>query len=716
MFCGKYRLLATLGSGGMGTVYKVHQVFLDKDFALKTMDNRAVSDVAIQRFQQEAKAAALLNHPNLVHVHDFGLLDDDQPYLVMDLVDGVTFAEYLKLNGPLPVEHVASFFAPACFGLLAAHDQGLVHRDIKPGNIMVVTGLPLGAEQRIKVVDFGIAKFTGRDAGEIQALTATGEIFGSPLYMSPEQCTGGIIDHRSDIYSMGCVLFEMLTGTPPYFGQSALSTMMLHESGKPPTLKEASLGTDFPEALEHAVAKMLRRAPSERYQNIGLVATDLAAICKGGSIAIRGSTHEESRKKAGKEITISAVKLYILLAVTASVSSVIAWFGGAVFRQTQSQTSTSTSTQTSTPTLTSTPTQTSTPTPTPTPTPPSPSPPTSVLILNEKPVSSFPLSQGTLERDRKEIEMSGPIKATIVGPENAKQRTYVFPQCGIGTLLAYDPQNPLVEDRFVPQDFICKAQGSISVPISRGDLALSQMGGESVAAIKTPSIYSKISGKEFRKLFMSNSMDEYSMEMNQSQRTAQAQNMAEIMANLSGWSGLESLGLKQCILRTKSFDRMNKLVHLQNLILDKCDFDARELAAQPFLMKLKVLNLTALGDGGDQVVLQLSRSSTLHTLRLIVLSNSISPSSIEQLKHCPSLHKLIVRFKNTPVDDQMLKAISKLETVKKLELLECTLGIPQIRILSMCRGPDLIVLSASNYPSTQLKALIKQIDPRFVFK
>lgn len=677
VFCGKYRLLATLGSGGMGTVYKVHQVFLNKDYALKTMNARAVSDVAVQRFQLEAKTAALLDHPNLVHVHDFGLLDDDQPYLVMDLVNGITFAEYLKENGPLPVEHVAAFFAPACFGLLAAHDQGLVHRDIKPGNIMVVTGLPLGSEQSIKVFDFGIAKYTGRDNGEIQALTATGEIFGSPLYMSPEQCTGGVIDHRSDIYSMGCVLFEMLTGTPPYFGQSALSTMMLHESGKPPTLKEASLGTDFPEALEHVVAKMLRKAPSDRYQNIGLVATDLAAICRGGAIAISSSTHESTPKKSGKQITISANKLFVLMAATALIPSVLAWFGGAAFKQSQM-------------------------------------PKRTIPAELEKPFLPGPTPIRSLESNRKEIENSGPIKASIVGPEGARKRTYVFPQCGIGTLIFYDPNNPLVEEKYVPEDKKCMAQGLVTVPVSKGDLGLSQMSGESVAAIKTPSIYSKISGNEFRKLFISNASDEYSMDMNPDARAAQSQNMAKILANLSGWSGLEALGLRQCILRTPAFDAMNHLKALRYLSLDKCDFDERELARQPFLTRMKRLQFTALGDNSDEVVRQIAHSSTIQQLRLIAPSGMISASAIEQLSQCPHLEKLNIRFKDATVDDRMLQAICKLKTLRELHLLECKLSLQQIKLLSTYRGPSAIVLSGTRHP-LDLQAAMKQIDPRIGF-
>ncbi|CAN5172417.1 hypothetical protein BH10CYA1_BH10CYA1_39050 [soil metagenome] len=688
MFSGKYRLLSKLGSGGMGTVYKVHQIFLNKDFALKTMDSRVASDVSLQRFQLEAKAAALLNHPNLVHVHDFGLLDDEQPYLVMDLVNGITFAEHLKESGPISVKNVAAYFAPACFGLLAAHEQGLVHRDIKPGNIMVVTGLPLGSEPSIKVVDFGIAKQTSRDSGEIQALTATGEIFGSPLYMSPEQCIGGAIDHRSDIYSLGCVLFEMLTGTPPYFGQSALSTMMLHESGKPPSLKEASLGTDFPEALERVVAKMLRKAPAERYQNLGLVAHDLAAISRGIDVSTsdrRSTNATKPEKHSNREITISANKLYGLLAVTALIPAVLAWICGSAFKQSQTSTTIVSAAQN----LSVTPS-----------------------AANEQNVSRS-------ELERQQIEKSGPIKASIVvGSDGAKLRMYVFPNCGIGTLFTYDSRNPLLRES--ETSVICQAQGTTYVPVSKGDLSFRLTSTSASAAVKTPSIFSKISGQEFRKLYISSAADaadEPVGDLAVKARSSRAKNFANVLANLSGWKGLETLDLKQCILRTQAFAELNRLENIQNLGLDSCDFDAQEFVKQPFLVRLKSLSITALeAADGDQVIRQLARSSAINSLGLIVLPNgSMSAAALEQLRFCPNLHKLVIRFKNNKVADDVVKAICQFKNVSHLYLSECTLSIDQIKMFSQFRGSRLVGLSIASYPSMEVRAQIKKIDPGVVF-
>ncbi|RTL45270.1 MAG: serine/threonine protein kinase [Candidatus Melainabacteria bacterium] len=280
---GRYRVESVLGSGGMGVVYRVTQMFVDKEFALKTLIKDQISEVKLRRFQQEARAVFALDHPNIVAVKDFGIIEDMTPFLVMELIEGETLSARLKRSGRLTLEEAIPIFVQTCFGLGYAHDQGIVHRDIKPSNIMVIDGIESGAEGSIKILDFGIAKFSQHDCGEIQSLTKTGEVFGSPFYMSPEQCVGERVDHRADVYSLGCVLFEALTGTPPCVGESALSTMMQHQIGKVPTLKEASMGLEFPPELEKIVAKMLDKSPDKRYQKLGLVAHHLAALRKGGS-------------------------------------------------------------------------------------------------------------------------------------------------------------------------------------------------------------------------------------------------------------------------------------------------------------------------------------------------------------------------------------------------------------------------------------------------
>jgi len=273
MIAGRYKIISLIGQGAMGSVYAVEQVFLQKRFALKTLNPIAATDVVLRRFHNEAQTTSRLDHPNLVQSIDFGLIDNNQPFLVMDYVEGQTLSHFLRERGKLSVEMALQIFIPICFAIGYAHQEGVVHRDIKPGNILLAESDSIATDFIPKIVDFGISKLAGAD--EKQALTRTGEVFGTPLYMSPEQCAGSKIDKRSDIYSLGCVMFEALTGSAPFVGPTALETMMKHTHAQLPTMKEASLGTEFPGALENIIAKMLARDPKDRYQSCLEVAEDL---------------------------------------------------------------------------------------------------------------------------------------------------------------------------------------------------------------------------------------------------------------------------------------------------------------------------------------------------------------------------------------------------------------------------------------------------------
>jgi serine/threonine protein kinase len=329
---GRYEVISRLGKGGMGLVYRVKQVLLNKEFALKTIDKNCMTEIAIRRFQQEARTTFSLDHPNIITVNDFGLLDDQTPFLVMELLNGETLGERLKRVGVLTVEEAIPIFVQVCFGIAYAHECGIVHRDIKPNNIMLLKGLPAGAEGSVKILDFGVAKLAGNEAGEIQALTRTGEIFGSPLYMSPEQCAGFKVDHRADIYSLGCVLFESLTGTAPFVGDTALSTMMKHQTEATPSLREASLGGRFPKGIEDIVAKMLVKAPDQRYQTVGMVAQDLGALKRGESISHLTQTQMVSMAQAKKTISMTRSSYYGRMFVVAVVAAALGYGAASMLR------------------------------------------------------------------------------------------------------------------------------------------------------------------------------------------------------------------------------------------------------------------------------------------------------------------------------------------------------------------------------------------------
>jgi serine/threonine protein kinase len=316
----RYKIISVIGQGAMGCVYKVEQILLKKQLALKTLHSVVPSDSTRVRFQKEAQATSRLEHPNLARAIDFGLLEDGHPFFVMEFVEGPTLCDQLKSVGRLPIDVALEIFIPICFAMDYAHQAGIIHRDIKPGNIILIPSHDPKSPFIPKIVDFGIAKIES----DGQALTKTGEIFGTPLYMSPEQCDGVGISHQSDIYSLGCVLYESLTGAPPFQGQSALSTMMQHRSATPPSLKEASLGLEFPETLEKIVAKMLAKDPNDRYQSCLQVAEDLIALKQGSPALVQENVVQKEQPHIK-----TASRRYVGLTIAAAVLAVAA--AGIVF-------------------------------------------------------------------------------------------------------------------------------------------------------------------------------------------------------------------------------------------------------------------------------------------------------------------------------------------------------------------------------------------------
>lgn len=270
----KYKVLALLGRGGMGAVYLAHHLTLDKDVALKTFATTSLSDETKQRFKREAQALGKLKHRNIVQVFDFGIANG-LPYYTMEHLDGESVAERIARNGPLNIEEAIYVFSELCHGLSFCHKNGVVHRDIKPGNIFLELQSSTSDDiAGVKLVDFGIAALADTAVGEIQKLTAAGTVFGSPLYMSPEQSMGLKVDARSDIYSSGCALFEMLTGKPPFRAATAFATMLCHQDVPAPTLAEAG-GLEqeqtYPDWLEELVGELLAKDPAVRPQSFSEV-------------------------------------------------------------------------------------------------------------------------------------------------------------------------------------------------------------------------------------------------------------------------------------------------------------------------------------------------------------------------------------------------------------------------------------------------------------
>gem|GEM_PF-621162 len=273
---GHYVYKGLLGVGGMGVVYKALNSYLDKVVAIKTLKGKRYNEKELLRFQQEGKLLAKLVHPNLVSVMDFGINQAQEPYMVLEYLQGESLAEMLKEEGILELDLALELTRQTAAGLAHAHSFGAVHRDIKPGNIFVTQSRE---GPRVKVFDFGIAKlFFMDDPGARADLTKTGEIFGSPLYMSPEQALGKSLDERSDLYSLGCVLYEALVGKPPIVGQSAMETIFKHVSEIPLSLAVACPTKKYPAAVQQLLDLLLAKEREDRLQSAEQLERLLQAI------------------------------------------------------------------------------------------------------------------------------------------------------------------------------------------------------------------------------------------------------------------------------------------------------------------------------------------------------------------------------------------------------------------------------------------------------
>ncbi|HJT27684.1 MAG TPA: serine/threonine-protein kinase [Pyrinomonadaceae bacterium] len=277
---GKYRIDARLNEGGMGTVYRGCHVLMDKTVAIKVLrPSLAADEKIVARFSREARAASRITHPNAISVTDFGEDESGHVFLVMEFLSGRTLRHVIREEGPLPLARVVDITRQVGDALNAAHEQGIVHRDLKSDNIMLVDTM---TGDHAKVLDFGIAKINEPDGAVDTNLTAPNLVIGTPQYMSPEQCSQDVeIDARSDIYSLGVILFEMLVGHVPFSGDSPTIVMMKHlQEPVPSVLEERS---DLPASVARVVARAMAKVRDNRYQNVADLIEDLT-IASGMTI------------------------------------------------------------------------------------------------------------------------------------------------------------------------------------------------------------------------------------------------------------------------------------------------------------------------------------------------------------------------------------------------------------------------------------------------
>ena len=303
----KFEILELIGSGGMATVYKARHIHLDKTVVLKIM--KTTSKSGLVRFHQEAKILSKLEHPHISRIFDFGLSANNEPFLALEYLEGDTLTEILKRKNSLEPELAVRLIAQICDALIYIHEIGVIHRDVKPGNIIVQD---IEQTPKALLLDFGIAKLLTE--GEDQSQTPSGVPIGTPAYMSPEQADGQIANKKMDQYSLGCVLFEAIAGAPPLAGDSPIETLRLRQQNAPPLVSSVASNT-VPEMLDRILLRLLDRNPENRFESLETLKAELTAVEADLNSAEEAKTDVEQKPHEQQSIPKKKLSLNVLVSV-----------------------------------------------------------------------------------------------------------------------------------------------------------------------------------------------------------------------------------------------------------------------------------------------------------------------------------------------------------------------------------------------------------------
>ncbi|MBS1996191.1 MAG: protein kinase [Cyanobacteria bacterium SZAS LIN-2] len=608
---GHYELKSIIGRGGMGLVFLAEHSGLHKQYALKALAPERSSETNWQRFKNEGIAIGRLDHPNIVKVYDMGVDGSDCLYYVMDLLDGIPLSDLIRKQGVLELKETLAIFRQLCAGLGYAHKRGLVHRDIKPNNIIMCKPGPGQPSVQVKLIDFGLVKLVGQDSYLVQSQTRAGMVCGSPFYMSPEQCRGGRIDERSDIYSLGCTLFECLTGEPPFCGKTGLETAVMHENSPPPALNDFRPDKRYPQNLEQVVARMLEKTPGKRYQSAEQVAQDLERVRLGQPVNreavnyIQGVSASESEDDDdGLSDHAAREKRMLVLVACLGVLLTVGVVWGAV---------------------------------------------TFFNAKPGKPMSSSLLTSTGLTKEqvdvRKMFDEWPQISSGVVEKDNARCRLFNCPPVPLG-IISWGPESGQKE----------LAKGEVQAPPDK-PLTLLLPRPEGLYPRMFPQILTKFRPDDFWALEVKESQNPIADTVILSDITP------ELIHSVAGWTALRKIDFYHCHLKKETIKAFDELPYVNELRLHNSSYDPADLAKLKWLKRVEIMDIKGCGDA-DLVVKQVAGSPNLRELSMDCTAPTVA--AFRGLATCPNLSTL--SLSECDLSAEAVAAISNISSLEELTL------------------------------------------------
>jgi serine/threonine protein kinase len=671
-----YRLKNLIGRGGMGYVFRAEHIMIGHDYALKVLAPDQVNEVTWNRFQAEGRAIARLDHPNIVKIYNMGVDKGDCPYYVMDLLEGVNLADCISDKMSFSVDEILDMFMQLAEGFGYAHSRGIIHRDVKPGNVVLVN--EGGQYARVKIVDFGIAKLAGKSDLQLQSLTATGEVFGSPYYMSPEQCLGTEIDQRSDIYSLGCTLFEVLCGRPPFVGEGPMQTVLMHQNKPSPTIESVG-GKYSSEEMEAVVARMLMKRPADRYQSMEQVFHDLERIWQRKGVGKNVETGfkssvetqledfgqraeiEEENKGKLKKVFITAVVSSILFGLLVS-----GYFGILALRKASKVTDIK----------------------------------LAVSVEQKEADEKKALSKEVLPGTEKLARVRS--LASIIDRSSGK-KFFRFPQINMGQICWSPHTGPI--PRKGPEFYTAErveAKGDVLVPADQ-PLGFNLNSGRNREVWLNPAVLSKFGPDEMTALRL-DSDDVVTEEVQQYEY------MVRILTAVTSWTGLQTIELVGCPLQDRALLLLDRFPRLTSLTVRNTTFNAKCLAKRRCMSNLTSLLLCGDVDA-DSVLEGLKGSKNIQFVELDRCS--LSYKGLAALSDCPHLMGIVIN--NVKLGDKEIDALSHVKSLIWLAMTGAHVQPQSMPYLAKLSGVRTVLLDMSGWPERDVQQL-KQYLPRINIK